>query len=360
MSTVGAVCAQLDPLVELQAETVYVVDLSAVRIWDISALLWFGIALRHYRDAGLALRLRLPDPQWGRSKEEAGLFQRSADFLRRWRFDVALSHSGDVADVLVSEQSDFFSLEKQVFYKARTIVNARGVEEELLSRRLMEIRDMTEYDSASRTTEVSQEKINAYIRHLQDAQIGDILHRNCGIPAEDAKCFAEHLVSEGLLNMEQHPQADMGMIGLATLPMNNELIIGIADNGESIASTILESYNQAHDTQHDGEWLSASAATDIAQVIDYATQPHVSRKDPDPLDPEHGMGLTYIKRDATEKFAGRVRLVTQAVQVDYKQTPAAYSSAGWPQSFTGNLLRISIPLAGAASRQTGIARSSLG
>ena len=83
-------------------------DFSGVRVWDIAALLWLVVGLDHYRrHLGISFKLSLPEGRTGMSADDREAFDRSADYLRRWRFDRALRNIDvDVSRLLVREQEN--------------------------------------------------------------------------------------------------------------------------------------------------------------------------------------------------------------------------------------------------------------
>src|SRR5205085_3316537 len=80
----------LEPYSKIQDDVKFILDFSLVRVWDIAALLWLTVGLNHYRQKGFQFLLRLPEPHRGLSTEDCDAITKSADYLRRWRFDVAL------------------------------------------------------------------------------------------------------------------------------------------------------------------------------------------------------------------------------------------------------------------------------
>jgi len=339
---------QLDSLLGIPTTTMFVLDFSRVKLWDISAVLWLAIALQFYRAEKLPFRLRLPEVGQDTLPGEKIDFQKSADFLRRWRFDVALAHVGELEGILVSDQVNYFAAGPRQYYTDENLrKNPEGLLEKCLTNRLMEIRDLTRENTKTRRREVSDDEIQQTIRIFQDAKVGNILFNNCNIQKDDADCFADSLVTESLLNMKQHPNATTGMLAIAVLGRSRELILAVVDNGDSIASTILDTYNRKYGTTLDRASLPAAPLHERAKIIHYATQRGVSRKPPQPMDTDEevGLGLTYIKEDAIDKYKGKLRIVSESVQLIYFNSSLADpEKKEWPHKWKGNLLRISIPL----------------
>jgi hypothetical protein len=290
----------------------------------------------------------LPDAGPGTPVDEVDELKKSADFLRRWRFDVALAHVGELDTVLVPEQADYFTGGPRVYYTDDSLVqNPSGLVERCLSNRLMEIKDLTREGSKSGRREVSDDEIQLCIRRFQDSKVGNILFNNCEVSKEDADCFADSLVTESLLNIKQHPNATTGLIAIAVLGRSREMILAVADNGDSIASTILDTYNRRQAAPLTTNGLAKASLQARADIINFATQPNVSRKTPNRLgaDEEVGLGLTYIKEDTVAKFSGKLRIVSESVQLIYaNDIKSAPEVKEWPHKWKGNLLRISIPL----------------
>jgi hypothetical protein len=324
---------QLDPLLGISTETIFLLDFSRVKIWDISAVLWLAIALQFYRGEKLAFQLRLPEGEEGSTPVEREEFKKSADFLRRWRFDVALAHVGELESIMVPHQVGYFVGGPRDYYTEESLKrNPDGLLERWLSNRLMEIRDLTQEDTKTRRKEVSDDEIQRCIRRFQDSKIGNILFNNCEIKMDDADCFADSLITEALLNTKQHPNATTGLMALAVLGNSRELILAVADNGDSIASTILDTFNQKHGTAVSREALAASPLHVRATIIHYATQPYVSRKPPKQVstDEDVGLGLTYIKRDTVDKFGGKLRILrTEIPELAYCIPCSTLSSQTW-------------------------------
>ena len=337
--------AQIDPLLGLSSDTTVILDFSSVKVWDISALLWLTLSLQHYKKEGLRFQIKLPEPQLGMNGKEKDEYQRSADFLRRWRFDTALLHVGELEDILVPEQHDYFSSGPEVYYQeGREILTPQGLLEKLLSNRLVEIRDLTERSGSLGGRQISDFEVEKCIREFNDAKIGNVLANNCDISVTDAECFAEHLVTECLLNMQQHPNATTGLLSVSILGRSKELILAVADNGDSIPSTILSVYNKNHNTSYSLKSLQKLSTEIRASIIHFATQPYVSRK-PMITEEDIGLGLTYIKEDTIGKFKGKVRIISNSVQALYKDNiDGEPHSVEWKHCWRGNLLRISIPL----------------
>ncbi len=119
--------AQLNPLFEVRSKIKLILDFTGVKAWDISALLWLALGLQHYKKNGFQFLLRLPDSQYAADKKESDQFQKSADFLRRWRYDTALYPIGDLEEILVPEQRDYFSHGPTKYYKEGSEVMMPGL-----------------------------------------------------------------------------------------------------------------------------------------------------------------------------------------------------------------------------------------
>jgi hypothetical protein len=153
------------------------------------------------------------------------------------------------------------------------------------------------------------------------------------------------------MNVQEHPNATIGLVAISVLGASKELILAVADNGDSIPSTIFGRYLREHPTcsaaespaaaRYEPSSLSREARADIT---DFATQPGVSRKD-DRLADQTGMGLTYIKQDTIKTFCGKLRILTDSVSLRYSPDASDQpEQENWPHRWRGNLLRIAIPL----------------
>lgn len=342
----------VDPYAQAQVEQPLILDFSLVKVWDIAALLWLVIALQHYRQAGVSFRLKLPegDPEKHKTSDRDE-YDKSADYLRRWAFRNALLNlSPDPETLLVPEQQAYFSPpEPRRFYKERSQADETGVLQSLISRRLVHIRNLAGPPRSGKSS-ISNDRITECIADFQSARMGDILHVQCGINKRDADLFAEHLLTEALLNVREHPNASIGLIALSTLGAVNQLVLAVADNGDSIPSTIFPAYCADHlemvnrgSVRYNKDLL---APAQRAELIHYATQPGVTRKIPF-LDKSKqiGMGLTYIREDTVNTFKGRLRIVADNVIVTYEPDSSdPFTWREWGHSWKGNLLRITIPL----------------
>ena len=341
---------QVDPLLipnlNPTIDTRIVFDFRSIKIWDISALLWLTLALQYYTRKGLKYFIFFPDPKYASNSKESDDFQKSGDFLRRWKFDSALKHVDDIDNILLPEQRNYFSKVAQVYYKKGSeIVTPDGILSKLLSNRLIEIRDLTGNGNYLGKGEISDIEIEKCIREFDDAKIGNVLSNVCGININDAESFSEHLVTESLLNVQQHPMATTGLISISVLGNTKELILAVADNGFSIPFTILKEYNRQHGTNYILDDLSTMSVEETSSILHFATQPNVTSK---PMNTEEdiGLGLTYIKEDTINKFNGKVRIISNSTQIIYKDDVQNKPSnpTEWKHGWNGNLIRISIPL----------------
>lgn len=332
---------KLDPLVGNIVDD-FVLDFSRVRLWDHSVLLWLAIGLQHYRREGLRFRIRLPESVAGSDPSA----ERSGDFLRRWAFNVALCHVGELATVLVSDQADYFVGGPRRFYieGSTTMTDDYGVQSKLISNRLVEIRDLTRESAAERGRVVCDKEIQACIRDFQDARIGNVLFNNCSSSKNEADCFADHLITESLLNLKQHPNASTGLLTVGVLGRSKELILCIADNGDSIVRTILPVFTKDHEIELKDEMLQDLPLKTRSEILHFATKPYVTSK-PLETNQEIGLGLTYIKQDTINRFNGKLRIISESVQAIYQEDSEAKPLVKeWRHGWGGNLLRISIPL----------------
>ena len=342
----------VDPYAKAKSEATLILDFSTVRLWDIAAIVWMVVALDHYRrNAGLSFLLRLPEERPGMSVSDRDDFARSADYLRRWRFDRGLQNiDADVANILVPEQRDYFNpAEPRRFYIAAKIRDESHLAQSLMSRRLTEIRCLSD-PSFTGSTPISPERISQCIREFQAERIGDILTVQCGIEKRKADLFADHLLTEALLNVQEHPNATIGLVAISLMGRTKELILTVVDNGDSIPQTIFPRY--LSDNPYEG--YPATAAYDRSQLTDeqkgkiahHATKPGVTRKT-GPEAQNAGMGLTYIREDSVNAFHGKLTIVTDGVKLTYAdKAEAEPERSEWSHAWRGNLVRIAIPTTG--------------
>lgn len=345
----------VEPHSRVESDITFVLDFSQVKVWDISALLWLIVALHHYRQSGFKFLLRLPEANGNMSQKEIDSCEKSADFLRRWEFDTSLRNlAPDVDSLLVPEQGEYFSQGPRRFYKEKTIASGYGILDVLISQRLVGIKNLSDLD-ALRSKGISDRLITACIANFQSARIGDILRAQCGLNRREADLFADHLLSEALMNVKEHPQATIGMISVSIMGNTNELILAVADNGAAIPETIYPSYTCKQGSLG-AEGAAAAYCRDAlsdeerAIITHYATLSGVSSKVVTG-DKEIGMGLTYIRDDTVNLFGGKLRIVTESVSIEYKGDVTEPPDPNpWQHSWRGYLLRIAIPISRKASR----------
>jgi hypothetical protein len=337
----------LEPYAKSKSQETLTLDFATVRVWDIAALLWMIVALDHYRrEAAVSFILRLPDGSPGMAVDDKDAFDKSADYLRRWRFDKGLKNIvADVSSLLVREQKDYFDPpEPRRFYKPSTISGESGLLQSLMSRRLTEIRCLSD-PSFSGSDPISPGKISQCIKDFQAERIGDILSAQCGIDKRTADLFADHILTEALLNVQEHPNATIGMVAISLMGRTGELLLSVVDNGDSIPQTIYPRY--LRDTggpiaEYDRDALSNEERGKIAH---HATKRGVTRK----LVVESekaGMGLTYIREDSVNTFHGKLTIITDRVRNTYVgNSEKEPETSQWSHEWRGNLLRIAIPVA---------------
>lgn len=295
----------VQPYADAPLEQPLVLDFSHIKVWDISALLWLVVALHHYRQHGMPFLLRLPAGDPSMSPSDVDAFNKSADFLRRWRFDDALRNlTPEPATLLVPEQHDFFSNgQPRHFYRDQTVLDGSGVLQSLLSRRLVHIRNLADPAQMGQSA-ISDNLITNCIADFQSARIGDILRVQCGIEKRYADLFADHLLTEALQNVREHPNATIGMIAISIMGRTNELVLSVVDNGTSIPHTIYLTYRRsngiADERPYNREHLEME---EIARITDYATKAGVTSKSGAETEkPDVGMGLAYIREDTIKVF----------------------------------------------------------
>ncbi|MFO1523251.1 MAG: hypothetical protein U1G05_14655, partial [Kiritimatiellia bacterium] len=331
-----------------------VLDFSCVMVWDISALLWLVIGLHHFKqEYGFSFRLRLPDNDGVDDPALNDRLGRSADYLRRWRFDRALRNiNPNVDDLLINEQQGFFSTkEPRNHYLPRKTDNESGLLQSLISRSLAEIRNLSD-PKFTGSQPISVENISQSVKDFQAARIGDILHNQCNFTPREADLFSDNLITEALLNVQEHPKASIGMIAISILGTSNEIILTIVDNGESIPETIYPKYltcQQRNELNLDDRPTPQYQRDEITheervEITNYATKAGISRKEPRE---GHitGMGLTHIRDDTVNTFGGKLIIITDKVKLQYKgNSENPPESEKWQHEWRGNLLRIALPL----------------
>jgi hypothetical protein len=329
----------IEPYALNDTVNLFVLDFSLVKVWDISAVLWLIVGLHHYRQQGFRFLLRLPEGKPSMPPSERDDFDQSGDFLRRWRFDKGILNLHPNPDaLLISEQRGYFSNGPKRFYLERR-VNIKGVLEALISQRLVEIKNLSDIHTLGPKS-ISDRIIAECIASFQAARIGDILSAQCEIEKRKADLFADHLLSESLMNVKEHPEATIGMMAISVMGAGNELILAVVDNGCPISETIYSTY-AGFDIEYPGNSLELE---ERAKITDFATQKGISRK-PSKGDEEVGMGLFYIKNDTLDTFGGNFRILTNSLRLKYEgASNNEPKKESWPFSWRGNLLRIAIPI----------------
>lgn len=352
-----------------------VLDFSNVIYWDISALLWLVIALHHFQqrseaeDKGVRFRLRLPQP----TSEDSDVSKmsnrdrdllKSADYLRRWRFTEALRNlTDDPNELLVTSQKGYLDGETR-FYYPRMVTGPSGLIEQLVSVRLVEIRNLVDFSTPAASRQVKRELVEARLREFIDHAVVPILSNQCGIEMDVANMFVTHLLLEGLENVLQHPNATIGMFSVSRIGLD-KLVLAIADNGDSMCKTIYEHYRHTQGDKlsqlpsaYRGRNLDATIRRDL---VVHATTEGVSRKwlsgEADWQEiafnaelerrAEIGVGLTHIRDATVGTFRGNLVVTTEGASVRFNtisrnsQNECLFEDLGfqWP----GNLLRIQIP-----------------
>lgn len=334
----------------LDAKEGVFLDFSAVKVWDVAALLWLVVALHHYRrNKGLAFLMQLPEGTHALPGDNREALDKSADYLRRWRFDRALQNIDiDVDRLLVPEQRGYFSPpEPRKYYRDQPVETQPGLLQSLISRRLAEIRSLADAGFGGSAL-ISPQSISACVREFQAERIGDILAVQCGIEKRTADLFGDHLLTEALLNVQEHPNASVALVGISVMGNTNELILTVVDNGDSIPSTIYERYLKDHGSSSDKRPAYSRhtmPASDRATIADHATKRGVTRKKGAEAQ-KAGMGLTYIKEDAVDTFHGKLWIITDSIGLRYKKRASdPPERREWYHSWPGNLVRIAVPLA---------------
>lgn len=329
-------------------EDLVVLDFSLIKIWDIAALQWLVVALYYYKKNGLTFLLQLPDGRYGKNDKEIVAFNKSAEYLRRWRFDIALLNLDPLpSNLLVYEQQDYFSdTNEYKYYVERSDPSNCGILESFISRRLMHIRnlvDLKEFGSGKTSNRI----ITDWISYFQNAKIGEILRVQCGVPIERANLFSETLITESLMNVMEHPNATIGMMAVSIMGYSKELLLCVVDNGVSIPGTIYQRYNEVNECvgemfyDYEREKMPFEKVGDIAA---FATKKGITRKVG--VDAENaGNGLTYIIDDTICEFDGKITIITDGVCLKFDKNNKDYPViSDWSHPWGGNLLRISLPI----------------
>jgi hypothetical protein len=300
----------------------------------------------------LTFWLRLPEGKPEMGPKDRDDFDKSADYLRRWAFDTALQNvDSDVDSLLVPEQRGFFaSTGPKRFYQDRKVEDNQRVLQSLISRRLVAIRNLAE-PSTNGGQRVSAGRISDCVRQFQSERIGDILAAQCGIDKRKADLFSDHLLTEALLNVKEHPNATVGMVAISLMGNTNELVLSVVDNGDSIPETIYPRFRSDHKQGEKAFIESVPAyrkgeltAAQRAEVAHHATRKGVTRKT-GAESVNAGNGLTYIKDDSLDTFRGKFWIYTDGVCLRYSAESREKPEVDeWPFSWRGNLLRIAIPL----------------
>jgi hypothetical protein len=365
----------VSPVFESFADGTIILDFTKIVYWDISALLWLVVGLDHLQKRnsvdGKNIRFRLQLPQPGhpeipikQMEKQDQLCVYSADYLRRWRFIDALKNLADSPDdLLVESQAGYISGEP-LHYFPRRLPGRTGLQETLLSLRLVEIRNLVDIAGLQSKRRINKNRCDNIVTDFITTAIADVLNNCCGISKDIANTFVTHLVSEGLENALQHPNANIGMISLSITGKDN-LVVAIADNGESICQTIYEHYRRgqsAKGIELPCSYTGLSLPSEIRRdLLNHATKEGVSRKTvsgdqqnwqeislkkvPGSVS-QIGMGLTHIRDAAVRDFGGDLMIISEGIRVKFATVASNDDNPelkdfnfAWP----GNLLRIQFP-----------------
>jgi len=332
-------------------------------IWsDIGSLLFLACTLSCLKRRGVPVQLTLPEQQ-GRWDEPDSV-RKARDFLKRWRFDSALSEAvTDYREILPAHQEEYFSDDLPLKFYAPAILRTQGETQVLLSCRLVEITHMTGGPVGGRR--VSEEKIRSYVNaFLSQLSLEDRFREAIrkALRFSDQACmrFGSNILQEALLNTFEHPEASMSMIAMAR--QQKHLVIAVADNGMTIPDTIRTAFEQDQtpfeptlSAKEDLELLKLGVESHSLEqaerafrrdyeATDYATKPGKTSKPHIPR-PKRGFGLTYVKNDTLD-FGGYCVFRAGAASVRYfrkrgQEMRSGRAVSSWP----GNLVKIFLPLA---------------
>ena len=170
----------VEPYFNSETNRTFVLDFSLIKIWDVAAILWLIVALHHYRKKGFLFKLRLPKPSSEMSNEEREVYAKSAEYLQRYRFDIGLRNlESDPDTLLVPEQAGYFSKNTYEYYRKAQQYH-QGAAWELLSDRLMHIRNLANIHALD-SKGISDDLIGNCVAEFQEARISDILFKQCDI-----------------------------------------------------------------------------------------------------------------------------------------------------------------------------------
>ncbi|MEW8523844.1 MAG: STAS domain-containing protein [Candidatus Thiodiazotropha endolucinida] len=324
------------------------IDMTDVEWIDVGALLLLLVWIRMLKNERRDINLRLPNFNSQR---------KARDFLKKWNFERALQEAlkTDIANVLEPDQISYFEAPLE-FYTDSKISEEYGPLKILKSRNLLEIVPLTSLSDDGNEF-VSKEKINQIADSLALESVVPIIQSSIQCSREWAERFGSVLIYQALLNTFEHPNANMGFLSIAKKPnppgiAGGRLVIAVADNGETISSTIADAYSideraRTHLQKIDSKDDSDSYKLHSNRVV-YATWKETSRKPPEE-NPQRGMGLFYL-RNLTSEVGGEViiRCENSSVKFRSKHNPIEGKPDNSPRQVPhlsrGNIIRISIPL----------------
>lgn len=328
---------EIDPYASSVSRYPFILDFSKVKVWDIASLLWIIVALHHYLQKGFKFLLRLPEPKPGMDKKKFKAFEKSAEFLRRWKFDVGLKNlTSDPRNLLVPEQKNYFDHKNFKYYKNRKVLLEDGKENSLISQRLTCIHNLSNINAIG-NKRIERELIDNCIDEFEAEDISSIISRRCGINIDRSDLFVDVILSEALNNTYDHADATIGLVTVGILGATKELILAVADNGLTIPMTIFEKFKEIKNLKI--EYMD-STVEDRAEATNIATWEGVSSK------PENdGMGLYFIKKYTLKEFGGKLRILTDSSLLNFKTYEEGEPEKNmWTPKWKGNLLRISLPI----------------
>jgi hypothetical protein len=320
------------------------INLSEVSMFDVGGILLLLVWLQLFRANGTQVKFRLPEIE---SQKKA------RDFLKKWRFDRALSYTfnDDLTRLLEDDQINYFEAPLE-YYTDAQFFKEYGQLAVLKSHNLLEILPITEITSSG-NSRVSKAMINQIADSLSLQSVIPILQSAIGASPSWSEKFGRLLVYQALLNTFEHPDATIAFVAIAKKPNPNgngsRLVISVADNGLTISDTIHNSFivdSNIPSTQKEfGDSEESQFKMNSNKVV-YATKKFTSSKPLNHPDPERGMGLYYL-RTMTSEVNGETIIRCKNTSIRFTVSNSGHVTRPEPRRvqhmLKGNIIRITIP-----------------
>jgi ABC-type transporter Mla MlaB component len=319
----------------------FILDLSETSWVEIASITFLLCFLNKLKRNGINVRIVLPEDNLSLF-ENRDTAKKVRDFLFRWKFYDCLQLYVDplLENLFYSNQMHLLK-EAQVFYTPAHLSRADDMFTQLLSNGLLELTPLTEIRGGQ--SSISADIINSRIELLtKSALIKTILKNAIGLSDAGAEAFGKTLICESLKNVYEHPEATVGIIGMAKDIGGKWFLIAVADNGVTIPETIKKTFISDKKIQALGDKDLLAIACEDHTLIEYATRENVTSK-PHLPGINRGMGLHFLKTKSIE-LGGYLAIRSGSARVKFLKKDSAIDCQleDVPRQ-DGNLITIYLP-----------------